>query len=96
MQQRPLQSHETRSKYHRELRAGDTVTVTSKFVYPDTGAKTFFVDQRFVRSDGTLVATLRSTTGLLDLSTRKLVDDPQRILGALAVPESARGERGSG
>lgn len=78
-------------KYHRELRAGDTVTVTSKFVYPDTGGKTFFVDQQLVRSDGTLVATLRSTTGLFDLSTRKLVADPRRALATLAVSGSATG-----
>lgn len=75
-------------KYLRELRAGDIVTVTSEFVYPDTASKTFFVDQRLITHDDTLVATLRSTTGLLDLRTRKLVADPRHALAALADPSS--------
>lgn len=73
-------------KFHRELRAGDTVTISSQFVFPEAGGRTFFVDQRLVKSDGTLAATLRSTTGLFDLSTRKLVADPQRTLGQLVTP----------
>lgn len=71
-------------KYHRELRAGDIVTVTSEFAYPDGPAKTFFVDQRLTKADGTTVATMRSSTGLLDLRSRKLVDDPRAVLSAVA------------
>jgi acyl-CoA thioester hydrolase len=62
-------------KFKRELRGGDEIDVTCGFVF--NGGKTFQVVQDFVRpADGTLAASLTSTTGLLDLITRRLADDP--------------------
>lgn len=83
-------------KYRRELRGGDEIDVTCGFVF-STG-RMFQIVQDFIRpADGKVAARLRSTTGLLDLSTRTLADDPAAYfrklatdpvpLGLLAVPD---------
>ncbi|MGW0191512.1 acyl-CoA thioesterase [Streptomyces sp. NPDC003362] len=69
-------------RYHHELRAGDTVDVTCDFVWGD--GKTSRVVQRFLRPDGTLVAEVTGTGGLLDLQERRLVSDPGERWRALA------------
>jgi acyl-CoA thioester hydrolase len=71
-------------KYHRELRAGDTVRITTSFVDPGGASKIFFCEQRMIKPDNTLVAEVRSTGGLLDLKTRRLIACPRQILEDLA------------
>ncbi|HEX2314604.1 MAG TPA: acyl-CoA thioesterase [Thermomonospora sp.] len=69
-------------RYHRELRAGDEVEVTCDFVWGE--GKTSRVVQEFRRPDGTLVAEVIGTGGLLDLAERRLVPDPGARWRALA------------
>jgi len=76
-------------KFRRELRGGDDVDVTCAFVFD--GGKTFGVVQEFRRADGRLAASLTSTTGLLDLRERRLIDDPGKHLRALATDPSVLG-----
>lgn len=73
-------------RFARELRGGDDVDVTCAFVFG--GGKTFRILQDFRRPDGEVAAVLTSTSGLLDLTGRKLTDDPDAHYRALAaVPE---------
>ena len=65
---------ETTILYLQELRSSDTVTVTSATEW-GTG-KTSRIVQQLHRGDGVLVAEVRSVSGLLDLSTRRLVPRP--------------------
>ncbi|WP_280362944.1 acyl-CoA thioesterase [Nocardia wallacei] len=65
---------ETTLRYHRELRAGDSVEVTCSWTW--SGGKTYCVEHALTRSDGELSATVSHVSGLLDLTTRKLVADP--------------------
>ncbi len=73
-------------KYLRELRAGDVVTVSCQLHFPETSRKTFVFDHHFRRADGTPVAEIRCTAGLLNLSARRLVENPRAVLAALANP----------
>ncbi|WP_027342334.1 acyl-CoA thioesterase [Hamadaea tsunoensis] len=61
-------------RYLRELRGGDEVDVSLKFLWGE--GKTFRIEQRYTKADGTVVAELASVGGLLDLETRRLVSDP--------------------
>jgi acyl-CoA thioester hydrolase len=76
-------------KFRRELRGGDDVDVTCAFVFD--GGKTFGGVQEFRRTDARLAASLTSTTGLLDLRERRLIDDPGKHLRALATDPSVLG-----
>ncbi|MFI2368296.1 acyl-CoA thioesterase [Streptomyces sp. NPDC018833] len=69
-------------KFARELRGGDRVRVTCRFVYGE--GKTFQVVQQILKDDGTLAAEISGVAGMLDLSTRRLVADPRAHLAALA------------
>ncbi|MFF4244458.1 acyl-CoA thioesterase [Streptomyces sp. NPDC001822] len=69
-------------KYLRELRGGDRVRVSCEFTY---GArKTFEVRQQILTEDGTVAAEISGVAGLLDLSARRLVEDPAGRLASLA------------
>lgn len=65
-------------RYLRELRGGDEVDVSCALVR--ARGKTFRITQDYRRPSGELCARLTGVAGVLDLSARKLVDDP---LGAL-------------
>ena len=80
---------ETTIRYLKELRAGDEVDVTCRFLW-DTG-KTFRVEQDYTRVDGTPVARLTSVAGVLDRSLRRLVPDPAGRLRSLATDTSYLG-----
>ncbi|MFE6281728.1 acyl-CoA thioesterase [Streptomyces sp. NPDC057877] len=73
---------ETTIRYRRELLAGDEVEVTCAFEWGD--GKTFRIEQRIVRADGTVAAELTAVGGLLDLRERKLVAHPQAYFKELA------------
>jgi acyl-CoA thioester hydrolase len=73
---------ETTVKFLRELRGGDAVRVTCRFVYGE--GKTFTVEQQIVKDDGTVAAEVSGVAGMLDLSTRRLIADPRAHLAALA------------
>ncbi|MEV5505746.1 acyl-CoA thioesterase [Streptomyces orinoci] len=80
---------ETTLRFHRELRAGDEVTVSCAFLWGE--GKTIRVEQRIVRADGVLAAQVDSVGGLLDLKERRLVDDPAAHFRALAADGSVLG-----
>ncbi|MGV9680856.1 acyl-CoA thioesterase [Nocardia sp. NPDC003482] len=65
---------ETTIRYHRELRAGDSVDVTCSWIW--SPGKTFRVEHVLTRADGELSATVDHLSGLMDLRTRRLVSDP--------------------
>ncbi|WP_324192831.1 acyl-CoA thioesterase [Nocardia transvalensis] len=65
---------ETTIRYHRELRAGDSVDVTCSWVW--TEGKTYRVEHTLTRADGELSATIGYVSGLLDLRDRRLVRNP--------------------
>jgi acyl-CoA thioester hydrolase len=67
---------ETTIRFHRELSGGDTVEVVTVFLWGN--GKTSRVEQEFRTADGTAVAEVRSVSGLLDLTERRLVADPGR------------------
>lgn len=73
---------ETTIRYHRELRAGDTVDVTCSWVWSE--GKTYRVEHELIRADGELSATVGHVSGLLDLRERRLVGDPMRQWAARA------------
>lgn len=64
--------------FRRELRGGEKVDVTCELKFGD--GKTFVVDQRILKVDGTLSAEISSVIGLMDLSARKLLEDPRAVL----------------
>jgi acyl-CoA thioester hydrolase len=76
-------------RFHRELRRDDEVDVSCVFVWGD--GKTFRTDQEYRRPDGVLVAELTCVCGLLDLTERRLVADPDRHLRSLAAAPEALG-----
>jgi acyl-CoA thioester hydrolase len=77
---------ETTIRFHRELRAGDQVSVSCAFEWTD--GVTMRVVQEFRKTDGTLCAELVSVGGLLDLEERRLVRDPRSRWREVArVPE---------
>ena len=77
---------ETTIRYLKELRAGDELDVTCRFLW-STG-KTFQVEQDYTRTDGTPIARLTSVVGVLDRELRRLVPDPAERLRSLAADVS--------
>ncbi len=73
---------ETTVRYRKELRGGDEVGVSCGFDWD--GGRTFRIIQHVMRSDGTVAAEIRGVGGLLDLSSRRLVPDPDVRMAALA------------
>ncbi|MFR9754412.1 acyl-CoA thioesterase [Streptomyces sp. TR06-5] len=73
---------ETTLRFRKELRGGDEVEVTCRFEF--TGSRTFRVAQQVLLLDGTVAADVTAVAGLLDLASRKLVQDPAGRLRALA------------
>lgn len=65
---------ETLIRYHSELRGGDEVDVTCEWAW-GTG-KTYRVEHTLRRADGELAAQVNHVSGLLDLTSRRLVPDP--------------------
>ncbi len=70
-------------RYLRELRDGDEVDVSCAFIWGE--GKTFRVEQEYRLVDGTPVASLTGTAGLLDMSERRLLAGPRERVRALAV-----------
>ncbi|MGW5200898.1 acyl-CoA thioesterase [Streptomyces spiralis] len=66
---------ETTIRYRRELLAGDEVDVTCAFEWG--GGRTFRIEQTIRKLDGTVAAEITAVGGLMDLTARKLVADPQ-------------------
>jgi acyl-CoA thioester hydrolase len=64
----------------------DEVDVTCRFLWGD--GKTFRVEQDYTRADGVPVARVNGVAGLLDRSTRRLVDAPAVRLRDLAADPS--------
>jgi acyl-CoA thioester hydrolase len=76
-------------RFRRELRAGDEVDVTCQFQWGE--GKIFRIQQEFWRQDGTHVASLTGTAGLLDLRERRMVANPrERFLALAQLPEALR------
>ncbi|GAA2824940.1 acyl-CoA thioesterase [Kitasatospora sp. CM 4170] len=73
---------ETTVKYLRELRAGDEVDVSCRFVW--TEGKIFRVAQSITRADGVVAAEVTCVGGFLDLAQRRLVEDAREPMTALA------------
>ncbi|MFI6647113.1 acyl-CoA thioesterase [Streptomyces sp. NPDC050529] len=69
-------------KFRRELRGGERVRVSCRFDYGQ--GKTFTIAQQILKEDGTVAAEITGVAGILDLTTRRLVDDPAGRLAALA------------
>jgi len=79
-------SLEERIRFHREVYAGDQVDVSCVFVWGE--GKTFRVEQEIRTPDGTLAAEVTNVGGLLDLTQRRLINDPGRIWrSAASTPE---------
>ncbi|WP_129305824.1 acyl-CoA thioesterase [Streptomyces sp. L2] len=73
---------ETTIRYRRELLAGEEVDVTCAFEWG--GGKTFRMVQSVRKADGTVAAEITAVGGILDLTTRRLVDDPSAVFKELA------------
>ncbi|MFD4029744.1 acyl-CoA thioesterase [Streptomyces sp. NPDC058637] len=69
-------------KYLRELRGGERVRVSCAFVYG--AGKTFRIEQRILKEDGTPAAEISGVGGMLDLEARRLIADPAGHLASLA------------
>lgn len=66
---------ETRVKFRRELREGDTVGVTLDVRFGE--GKTFEMYSEIRKLDGTVAAEIECVLGLMDLEQRKLVGEPK-------------------
>ncbi|HEY8544076.1 MAG TPA: thioesterase family protein [Acidimicrobiales bacterium] len=73
---------ETTLRFVHELRTAEPLDVTVVPVWGD--GRTSRVTQELRRRDGTVVATVESVGGLLDLERRRLVTDPQAVWRRLA------------
>ncbi|MFJ9467648.1 acyl-CoA thioesterase [Streptomyces caniferus] len=80
---------ETTIRYRRELRAGDEVEVSCAFVWGE--GRTFRIEQTVRRTDGTVAAEVSAVCGLLDLTERKLLQDPRAAFRELADDPSLLG-----
>ncbi|KUL50008.1 thioesterase [Streptomyces sp. NRRL F-4489] len=80
---------ETTIRYLRELRAGDEVSVSCRFVWGE--GKTFVIEQTVRKADGTRAAEITAVCGILDLTARHLVPDPRAALRELAAEPGALG-----
>ncbi|MFF1926249.1 acyl-CoA thioesterase [Streptomyces sp. NPDC058221] len=77
-------------KFRKELRGGERVRVSCRFDYGK--GKTFTMAQQILKEDGTVAAEITGVAGILDLSTRRLVPDPEGRLASLAeAPELLSG-----
>lgn len=83
---------ETTIRYRRELRAGDEVDVTCAFVWGE--GRTFRIEQTVRKTDGTVAAEVSAVCGMLDLTERKLLPDPQAALRELAEDPAQMGLAG--
>jgi acyl-CoA thioester hydrolase len=73
---------ESTVRYLRELRGGDDVDVSCEFVWGP--GKVFHIRQEYRRPDQMQVAELTGVAGILDLNTRRLVEDPREPFRKLA------------
>lgn len=73
---------ETTVRFHRELLAYGEVSVSCEFQWGS--GKTSRVVQEFHAPDGTLVASVSSVSGMLDLDRRRLLPDPGKHWRELA------------
>jgi acyl-CoA thioester hydrolase len=73
---------ENTMRFHRELRGGDEVDVTCKWIWGE--GKTFRVEQEIRRADGILACDLTSVAGLIDLDKRKMISNPAEHFAKLA------------
>jgi acyl-CoA thioester hydrolase len=80
---------ETTIRYLRELRAGDDVEVSCVFVWGE--GKTFRIEQRITKADGTPAAEIDAVGGLMDLQERRLVKDPRAAFRDLAAEPALLG-----
>jgi acyl-CoA thioester hydrolase len=80
---------ETVLRYRAELRYPDTVDVTCEMRWGS--GKTFQVVQALYRPAGDTVAEVDSVGGLIDLATRKLVEQPARHYLAISRTPSVLG-----
>jgi acyl-CoA thioester hydrolase len=69
--------------FRRELRAGDTVEVSSETKFGP--GKTFQMSQLITKLDGTLSAELTCTLGMMDLQARRLLPDPRAAFESLGI-----------
>ncbi|MFF1545417.1 acyl-CoA thioesterase [Streptomyces sp. NPDC058291] len=72
---------ETTIRYRRELLAGDEVDVSCVFEW--SGGKTFRIRQTLTKADGTVAAEVTAVGGLLDLTERRMVANPQDVFREL-------------
>jgi acyl-CoA thioester hydrolase len=61
-------------RFHHEVRAGDELEITCRFVWGD--GETFTVEQVLRSSDGAVAAEVTNVGGLLDLENRRLIAKP--------------------
>jgi acyl-CoA thioester hydrolase len=80
---------ETKIRYLKELRAGDEVDITCRFLWG--AGKTFQVKQDYTGIDNTPIAQVTSLGGLLDRELRRLVPEPVERLRSLAADTSYLG-----
>jgi acyl-CoA thioester hydrolase len=73
---------ESRVRFLSELCRDDTVQVTCDTVFGP--GKTFRMDSKISKADGTMAADIECVMGLLDLDGRRLVPDPWRRLREFA------------
>jgi len=70
-------------EYFKEIGLLEALRVTLSLAAMSEDGSRFLMRNEFFRVDGTLAARVTSTGGWLDLSARKLVAPPQRLLDAL-------------
>ncbi|MSQ02548.1 MAG: hypothetical protein EXR71_11790 [Myxococcales bacterium] len=75
-------------KFRREVRLGDTVAVESSF--RRTGPRRFAATQRLVDAAGKLRASAELIGTFFDVRTRRIIDPPTALLGALGLEEPAQ------
>ena len=70
-------------EYRAEVRLGDELTITNELAGMNEEGSRFVFRNRFVRADGKLAASVSSVVIFLDLSTRKKIAPPEKLLSAI-------------
>lgn len=70
-------------EYRAEVRLADELTVTNEFSGMNDDGSRFLFRNRFIRADGKLAASVTSLVIFLDLTTRKKIAPPEKLMNAI-------------
>jgi acyl-CoA thioester hydrolase len=76
------------SKYYREIRATDVVTLRAKLMNASADGRKFSFQTEFILTSGTLAATVDVDGAWFDVATRRITAPPAEALALLPPPQA--------